>query len=159
MNINVNRTVTGIDEIKIKLRLLSNRAKNPRPVFVILGSYFAAHNRKVFATNGAYNGSPWKPLSPDYHQWKIRTGKSPNTLVRTGKLRASYVSRPMGIEVYGKMRARYGSNVRYAHFHQSGTRHMPARRVMVVNKKVRMDVKQIVEDYISGNKTSIKKLI
>lgn len=59
-------------------------------------------------------GAPWKPL-------KKRQGK---ILRKTGRLANSFTSRPTetGIVV--------GTNTKYAVFHQDGTKHMDARRMV-----------------------------
>lgn len=153
-----NITIRGIDELIVKIDGLATRAMNPTPVFEKIGKYLAITNLEAFTTNGASNGSAWKPLSPNYKQWKVRHGMPFGILVRTGALRASYTGRPMGVEIYGKQEARYGSNIRYAHFHQLGTRKMPARKVMVVNRKMRSNVKTIVVDYLFGEETDFLRL-
>lgn len=149
----------GINNVKGKIKIIAKRAANPEPCFVIIGSYLSAYNRKQFASNGAYGGKVWKPLKPDYFQWKMRNAVGKTTLVRTGKLKASYTSRPMKIERIGKTVARYGTDVKYAHFHQTGTRHMPSRVVMQVNKKVRTDIRNIIADYISGKQVGVRNML
>ena len=149
----------GIKNIKGKIKVIENRTNNPEKCFEYIGSYLSAYNRKMFATNGAFGGKVWAPLKPDYQQWKIRHSVGKATLVRSGKLKASYTSRPMKIERYGKTVAVYGTDVKYAHFHESGTRKMPARVVMQANSKVRKDIQQIVADYISGRPVGIRSML
>lgn len=149
----------GIKNVKGKIKVIENRTNNPEQCFIYIGSYLSAYNRKQFATNGAYGGKVWAPLKPDYFQWKLRNGIGHATLVRTGKMKVSYTSRPMKVERIGKTVAVYGTDVKYAHFHQSGTRKMPARIVMQANAKVRKDIKQIIADYISGRPVGIRSMI
>lgn len=154
-----NLTVKGLDTLKVKLKSYERRANDLTPCMKKIGTYLAEVNRRVFATNGAYNGKPWRALNPDYHLWKIRNRFPTGILVRTGALRASYTGRPMGVEVYGKATAIFGSNIRYATYHQTGTRKMPARQVIVVTKKMRLDIKQIVESHMRGTRISAKDLV
>ena len=155
MNINVN----SLNKAKGSIKILRTRLNNPKPAFKQIGSYISMYNKKVFATNGAFGGKPWKPLKPDYMQWKVRSGYPKNILVRTGKLRRSYTSRPMNIEVYLKNKARYGTKIKYAGYHQSGTSNMPARPVLRDNKKMKEDIGKIVLNYLTGKTTNIRGMV
>ena len=149
----------ALKSVKGKVKMIERRLNNPKPVFRTIGSYLSLYNRKMFSTNGAYGGKAWKPLKPNYLQWKIKSGYNQGTLVRTGRLKRSYVSRPMDIEKYLKNSARYGTKVKYAQYHHEGTSKMPARPVMKVTKKMSRSINKIVADYLVGNKTQVKRLI
>ncbi len=147
--------------VKFRMKVISKRVQNPTPAWRKVGSYLAAANRKQFATEGAYYGKPWRPLKPDYLQWKIKSGYSRKTLVRTGAMRASFVSRPMDIEQYRGKTAVFGSDHPLAKFHHYGTqrngkRVNPPRPIMVKTRKTVSDVTSIVQNYIVGNKVSIR---
>ena len=143
-----------------KLRAMAMRARSPEKAWPKVGSYLSAVNRRQFATNGGYLGTPWKPLKPDYLLWKVREGYSSHTLIQTGAMRLSFTSRPMAIEVYSGNKARFGSDHPLAAFHQRGThrngkRAVPARPIMRVTPKVRKDVKDIIADYILGKRVTV----
>lgn len=147
--------------VKMRMKVISKRIQNPTPAWRKVGSYLAAANRKQFATHGAYYGKPWRPLKPDYLQWKIKNGYSRRTLVRTGGMRASFVSRPMDIEQYRGKTAVFGSDHRLAKFHHYGTRKdgkqiNPPRPIMVKTRKTVSDVTSIVQAYITGKPISIR---
>ncbi len=151
----------GIRNIKVRIDLTSKRIKNPAPVWVKVGSYLAAVNRKQFATHGAYLGKPWKPLKPEYLQWKIKNGYSRKTLMQTGAMRLSFVSRPVAIEKYYKKSAVFGSDNRLAPYHQYGTfrngkRAIPPRPIMYKNRQTVRAVKSILADHIAGKRIAIK---
>ena len=149
----------ALKSVKGKVKMIERRLNNPKPAFQKIGSYLSLYNRKVFSTNGSYGGKAWKPLKPNYLQWKIKAGYNQGTLIRTGKLKRSYVSRPMSIERYMKNSAKYGTNVKYASFHHDGTSKMPARPVMKVTPKMAKSINKIVADYLVGNNTQVKRLI
>lgn len=148
-----------IKNVSMEIEDMGKRANNLTPVWKSIGSYLSMANRKQFATNGAYYGTPWKPLKPEYLQWKIKSGYSKRTLVQTGAMKASFTSRPMSIEKYYPKRAEFGSSNRLAKFHQSGTRRngkpaIPARPIMVKNRRVTKAVRQMISDYIINGRTT-----
>ena len=157
MSMKIN--VKALNDAKATIKIMRTRVNNPTPAFKSIGSYLALYNKKVFATNGAYGGKPWKPLKPNYLQWKVRSGYSGNTLIRTGKLRRSYISRPMDIERYLKSKAIYGTSVKYAGYHHTGTSKMPARPVMTVTKKMTKNINKIVLNHLTGKKTNVSGMV
>jgi len=77
--------------------------------------------KKQFKTEGEAYGEEWQPVKDSYLQWKRRKGYSEKTLHRTTTLSQSFSSVIMPFE------ARIGTEVKYAIFHELGTRKMPAR--------------------------------
>lgn len=134
-----------------RARKMAERASNLTPAWPRVGAYLSAANRRQFQTEGAYYGTPWAPLSPDYMQWKVRNGYSRRTLVMTGQMRASFTSRPLPIERYSRRSAKFGSNSPIAKYHQHGTRHMPARPIMVATPVVMDNISTIIADYVTGD--------
>jgi phage gpG-like protein len=147
-----NVTITGDRAVLRTFRELRDRAAHVAPIWRKVGDYFATVARRQFSSSGAYLGRPWAPLNPEYHAWKIAHGFDRRTLRRTGALYRSWTSRPMGTERYGAQTARFGSNVSYAGFHQTGTRFMPARPVLFSNPKMERDVTEILAAYIVDGK-------
>lgn len=151
----------GIKTAKSDLKGLIRRAQRTDRMWRKVGSYLSMTTRKQFATQGAYHGKPWRPLKPDYLQWKIKNGYSKKTLVQTGAMRASFVSRPMSIEKYYGNYAVYGSNNELAKFHQYGTRKdgkqiNPPRPILVSTRRVKSTIREIVQDYLAGNDKSVR---
>ena len=151
----ITMTAKSTGDVSMKLHLMAARAKNPEPAWKNVGSYMAAAERRQWATQGSYFGTPWKPLKPDYMVWKAKRGYSSHILMQTGSMRLSFTSRPMAIEVYSGSSARFGSNHPLAKYHQKGTRRNgkrvnPPRPMMKVTRKVRADVKSILADYVLG---------
>lgn len=154
----------GGEKVTQELKGVSRRIKNQTKAFKQIGSYIAASNRRQFATHGAYYGTPWKPLKPDYFQWKVKSGYSRKTLVMTGGMRASFVSRPMKIEEYKGTSATFGSDHWLAKFHQYGTfkngkRAIPPRPIMKKTPKLVSGVSQIIKAHVLGNKITIRQLM
>lgn len=123
-------TATGIDHNVRELRAMAARAADLTPVWDEVGDTVSDAMHQQFRTAGAFGGKKWAPLKPEYLQWKIRHGYSPETLIKTGTLQSSLISRPMSIEVHEGTSATFGSSVGYFKFHQKGTRYMPMRKVL-----------------------------
>jgi hypothetical protein len=66
-------------------------------------------------------GSPWAPLSPNTR------GRKPPPLTDTGKLKQGTKARP---GVGGRAGLHLVLGAEYGIFHQTGTRNMPARRIL-----------------------------
>jgi phage virion morphogenesis protein len=155
-----------VDGTKIRAAIIRNdntisRLRNPIGLWPKVGSFIAMVERKQFATQGAYLGKPWKPLKPEYLQWKIKHGYSKRILVRTGAMRASLTSRPMEEERYKKYSATFGTNVDYAKYHQYGTRYMARRPMFTKNPLIKRGVKGIVKDYFlhGASRTTVSQHI
>ena len=76
---------------------------------------------KIFKTEGQSHGVNWAPLKPQYLREKTKKGFSEKILQRTTTLRQSFTTR------FAPMEAVIGTEVKYAIFHELGTRKMPAR--------------------------------
>ena len=157
----ITMEVKHSNRVTMKIQRMGMRARNPEGAWPHVGSYLSAVERRQWATQGAYLlGHPWKPLKPEYLQWKIKHGYSPRILMQTGALRLSFTGRPMSIEVYGKGSARFGSSHRLAHWHQEGThrngkRVNPPRPMMKLTPKVRNNVRDILADYVLGKRITV----
>lgn len=147
----------GIGNTKRKLRTYERRVDNVRAAWPRVGRYLASVTRRQFTTKGAFLKTPWKPLKPEYRLWKVRNGYSRAILIQTGDMRSTFTSRPMDIEEYHSNYAVFGSSHPLARYHQYGTRRngkrvLPARKILVTNKMVRSEVRDIVADYIIKGK-------
>lgn len=116
----------GEQQVDRAVGRIADNVENATPAFEALADRFAAAEQAQFASQGAYGGAAWAPLSPAYAAWKAAHFPGP-ILVRTGALRGSLTSRPFGVETIGAMQAVFGTAVSYAGYHQSGTSKMPAR--------------------------------
>jgi len=154
--------IEGINQVRLRVKQGRKRIETPSGAWVKVGSYLAMVERKQWAMQGGYLGAPWKPLKPDYLQWKIKHGYSKRTLMKTGAMRASFTSRPMQVERYYKRSAVYGSKVPCAKYHQYGAprAHVPRRQIINKNPKIVRSIKYILMDYITfKSKTTVRRYI
>lgn len=146
-----NRRVTA------RLETIVRRNKDYRRAWPRVERYIRSTARRQFTTYGAFLGRPWKPLNPEYRAWKIKKGYSPHILVQTGEMKRGLTSFPMDFRRHYRKSARFGTNNKLAVFHQNGTRrngkrHLPARPILKATKRVRIDVKNIIRDYLIDGK-------
>jgi len=107
-------------EVQAMLARIDRRAKNLRPVMRVVGQVVRSSVVRNFMVGG--RPEKWEPSQ----RVKRKGGK---TLVRRGRLRDSIKSRafPDHVEV--------GTNVKYAIFHQLGTKHMVSRPFLLVQEE------------------------
>jgi len=104
------------------------KAETITPLFPSFSAYIRTSNAANFATNGLPVGG-WRPLSPAYGAWKLAHG-FPVPMVITGKLLSSLTVGLVDIPRSSTSIVFRGAPVKYAKFHQYGTRHMPARQIV-----------------------------
>ena len=146
-------TIKGDASVSRRFRGIADNAQDVTAAWPRVGSYLSRTVARQFATNGAHLNTPWKPLKPEYRLRKMREGFGRRTLVRTGAMKRTFVGRPMDIEEYGPKSARFGSNdikAVWQHYgtHRNGKRAIPPRKILVITRDVRRDVKDIVKDHI-----------
>lgn len=110
--------------------------------FVRSGGAFANAGR---ATT---RGRSWEPLKESTQKDRARQGYRPKRpiLVRTGKLKQGFK-----VTKIGKKEAEIKNTVSYAKYHQLGTRHMSARRIIGTTNKSKAAIKLIFLKYIQGS--------
>lgn len=148
--IDIRAELLGDDDVIELLQTMRRRAKDFRPVFDEFGDYYAAWHFRRFAQSGSSPGTGrWAPLDPKYKARKVARWGSRPILVRTGRLFHSLNHRPFAVESIGKRRAEFGTDVKYAKYHQTGTRFMPKRRIIVPLTKGQMTLlEEMVADHI-----------
>ena len=90
--------------------------------------------RNNFLQNGLPAGG-WKPLDAEYGSWKSINFPGKGPMVRSGKLFRSLTDLRGNPNKIDKKEATFGTNIKYAEFHQSGTSKMPARPVVFVTER------------------------
>jgi hypothetical protein len=106
---------------------LGDRALDARPAFRLIAEDFRHFEEARFDTRGY---GTWRPLSPSTIREKARKGLDPRILHATGALRRSLTRRDAPdsyVRVFPNFML-FGSSVPYAHYLQTGTRKMPARK-------------------------------
>lgn len=92
---------------------------------------------ELFKTEGKSLSVEWPPLKEKYLRWKLKKGFSEKVLHRTTTLRQSFNSK---VNDYSAI---IGTPVKYAIYHEYGTKKMPARPFM-----------KPVAEYLSGKALS-----
>lgn len=147
--------IDGDRRVRQLLSEMADRTQGVEAAWPKVGDVIADAMTQQFQTEGAHlNGVQWAPLSPDYLAWKIRKGFRPERLRQTDKMRDSLTSRPMAVEVYGPMRATFGTDDQKAAFHQNGTSMMPRRQIITVTDDLADDVNSVLATYIFEDRLS-----
>lgn len=136
-----------------ELRRLDKNVGDLTTVWRRAGSRIARDNRRQFATKGAFQGTPWKPLAASTLRQKIAKGYKRQMLRRSDALFKSFTGRPMGIETYGPREAHFGSPLMTAIWQQHGThrngkRHIPPRPIQKLNPATRKEIIDMVIKHV-----------
>ena len=132
--IRVHATKTIKDLVKMQLRMA-----DLSPVMKEAKRMLELANAENFNSHGLPVGG-WSPRTSDYG-WPI--------MRRTGRLEESLVDLSGPATVITPKGARFGTDVEYAKFHQSGTRHMPKRQVVFEPTGFGGDVADAAGDYVA----------
>lgn len=146
--------LTGDEEFIGTLTGVIGRVEDPGPIFNKFQVVVAAHNAKVFATQGAYGGHRWPPRKG--YSNKTRPGRMTRRsnhhggplLVRTGRLLRSLTRVPLAVfRVMGRS-AIFGTDVPYAKYHQFGTKWLPRRPPVQVNQALQRSLARTAAAHI-----------
>lgn len=122
------KIVPGGQRIRRGFDRLGADIKNLKKIDPVVLDWFVKMERSRFDREGAFGDTRWAPLSPKYKKYKDRVRPGKRILQFDGDL---YTAMTGGVgfhHVRSKARLEYGTEkVRYARFHQTGTRIMPAR--------------------------------
>jgi len=105
-------------------------------------------NRANFATKGLASGKAWNALDLEYQSWKIAHYGSLPTMVREGDLYRDLTTLSGRVNHVGMHSATFGTDLEYAKFHQTGTKFMPARKIVFVPKGFAHDLGEEVAEYL-----------
>lgn len=148
-------TISGDKRVARRFREIANNADTIEKAWPEVGRYLSSAVSRQFSTSGAYLGTPWRPLKPEYRLRKLRSGFGRRILVQSGEMRGTFTGRPMQIEIYSGNSAIFGSANQKAIWHQHGThrdgkRVNPPRPMLRVTAFVRRDVKDIMKKHVLG---------
>ena len=115
------------DRVKRAVREMRERAQDVSPAWDALLTWFSEQNFEQWMGRGARYREPWAPLAPSTLAEKFRKGLPLHPLIRTGTLANSLSHRPLQVEHITGSEVTAGTDVKYAKFHQTGTRYMPRR--------------------------------
>ncbi len=142
------RVKIDIDDVIDKLDDVRDRMEDFRPLFLYAKERLQLANAENFTANGLPSGG-WRPLSPRTHAWKVVHYPGAPAMINTGTLFRSLVDlNSSGANVIEKQRATYGTDVKYAKFHQYGTINMPKRQIVFTPAGFERDLAEKCKKYI-----------
>lgn len=110
---------------------MSKAVADMSPVMDRIGDDIRHGVLEQFMTQGSAKlGHPWAPLSPAYAKWKDARYPGMPILVASGEMRSSLLN-PSAITT-SPSSVRYDPASGIWEFHQTGTKHMPQRKPVVV---------------------------
>ena len=124
----------GLDEALGTLRLLAAKGEDLSPLLDELGEDEVTRVMLRFESGTAPNGVWWDEL----------TSRDGQPLMDTGRLYNSIEA-----QVIGKHRLQVGTATDYAHFHQFGTKHIPARPFLGVSDDLLASIKELTNAYFN----------
>jgi phage gpG-like protein len=145
----VIRFDTDFDEEELTDRLddMMRRSRDFRPVFEKIRDDLEELWSNNFLTNGLPSGG-WAPLDPGYSSWKSANFPGMPPMIRTGRLFSSLGNLRGAPNEINRTQANFGTNVKYAKFHQYGTTKMPKREIVFVPDIMRKKFADYARDYV-----------
>jgi len=135
----ISFNTTGVERIReLLVRMDVNMQFLQDPLRLIANDVLATEKR-IFSTEGSFQGRPkWPGLSDSYLDWKDVMYPGQKILHLEGPLKTSLITRGTGhIEKHTRDSLEIGTSDRKAIYHQFGTRKMPPRPPLTVNKQQR----------------------
>ena len=146
-------SIAGDQQIARRFVRFADNVEDARPVFRNLMGTYRKRSSKQFTSQGKSGSGGWKPLKPSTVAAKKRAGLDRRILHATLRLRESMTgSHPSdGIRIILPGSMAFGSTVKYAPYHQHGTKNMPRRRVLELTEaERRADLKTIQRFIVTG---------
>ena len=137
MSIYINITLDGVRTATKKIDRIASTVKDLTPAFKKIGDDFRKTEDRVFKGQGYYGSRPgWKPLTPQYRNWKNANFPGKPILQMTGKLRNSLATKGNNhVERITKNSITIGTSDQKAMWHQKGnSRGLPARPPITFTK-------------------------
>ncbi len=125
------------------------RSTDLSPAFTAVARYLMGSVARNFAAEG--RPKSWAALAPITIADRQRKGYPAGPiLVRSGRLKDSLTKpgAPGQVLRIGPRSIRYGSSVKYYRYHQYGTRNMPARKMMLLQRQDGSQISRIINTYI-----------
>lgn len=153
--------VIGMEELQRKVFTGLLVADDLRPAFLtILKDIRGVLWPKVFASEGGYIGSGWKPLNPDYAVWKEAHYPGMPILVASGNMRSTFLDgKRFGkqggyVQMMGKDFLKVGSDYKVGAYtlpliHQMGSRRgLPSRKIIGFSAREQELYPKLIAEYI-----------
>lgn len=106
---------------------------------------------ELWATQGASGADgQWKELDEKYAKWKARKYPGATILQRRGGLEASFMGGPGFHFQFGPLWMEFGSDLAVGLYHQTGTQHMPARRIFQLTEEQQRRLRSVCVRWIQA---------
>lgn len=147
-------TAHGETLVARRLDRLAGRAVEARPAFEAIAVTLRGYEKRLFDSEGASGGAPWKPLAASTIMQKAREGQDPRILHATGRLRRSLAvaHAPGHLEHATHTSLTFGSLVSYSGYHQRG-RGVPQRRPLQYTENQKRRIMTILQTFILADHT------
>lgn len=91
--LSITWSIEGEVQLARRLRIIANEIKDWTPAFQEAADRLKGiFSDDVFRTEGAIIGESWQPLKPKYLAQKVKAGFPASTLIKTGRMRESFVT-------------------------------------------------------------------
>lgn len=147
----VHVDVLGENLVSRKFLRMGLSLESAEVLYEAIGEYIINVEEKQFATEGSFSGG-WTPLSANTIVAKARSNFDPRILHATLSLVNSLTIRGdenMIFEATPEF-LRFGSDVKYAEFHQRGTLNMPRRKVIDFTTWQRQTITLMIQRWVMG---------
>lgn len=130
------------------------RLEDPRPLLEVVGSTLESNAGQRFVSKTDPAGAPWVPLLPQ----TLKRKKGRGSLLQSGRATGGTLLESLTHNVFpGELAVEVGFGERHARFHETGTRHMPARPLLsadfeagLLGQQDQDDVLEDVRVYLNG---------
>ena len=146
--VRIRYEVKGVNKTIASYTNMIRRSQNFAPSYRWARRELRQWNAANFASDGVASGKKWNALDTEYHSWKIQHYGPLPTMVRTGDLYRDLITLRGRANHIGHKNASFGTDIEYAKFHQTGTRFMPARKIVFTPKRFADILGERVLDYI-----------
>jgi hypothetical protein len=157
MAFQIEFSVEGEKLIARKLDRMGDRALDARPAFLSIADDMRGYEKRLFNTQGASSGTPWKPIKAETLARKAQEGLDPRVMHATHRLRDSLINRtdPEHFELATPDSLTFGTLVPYARYHQKAWAPRTRRKVMTFNVAQRRRILKRLETYIFAGRDAI----
>ena len=142
-------------QVTADFKAMSRRSLNFDVPFRWFAKELQILHMQNFVTRGSVDGNVWKPLDPEYSAWKLRNYGFRGILVVDRSLRDSltFDNSRGAVREFKRTKMRFGTNIEYAKFHQTGTRRMPERPPVIMNSVLLERLSENIAEHVTEGKT------
>jgi len=143
--------VQGEEQVSRMLSRTTEKLEDLGPFWDAAGDMLITTMEAQFSSEGGRTGG-WAPLSSRYAVDKARKYGSQPILVASGGMRQSLVGGPGNISRQEQGGLLFGTEVKFARYHQSGTSRMPQRRILDLTDQDRRSIMKLLQRHLFGAK-------